>query len=127
MSEVKKGYIYTETDEWIKVEGNEALIGITDYAQHHLGDIVFIEIGSEGKTIAKGVVLTTIESVKSANDVFSPISGKIIEMNSKLEQDSGLINKDPYSEGWIARIQITNPDELTTLMNDEAYSQYRKE
>jgi len=127
MSEVKKGYIYTETDEWIKVEGNEALIGITDYAQHHLGDIVFIEIGSEGKTIAKGDVLTTIESVKSANDVFSPISGKIIEMNSKLEQDSGLINKDPYSEGWIARIQITNPDELTTLMNDEAYSQYRKE
>jgi glycine cleavage system H protein len=65
--------------------------------------------------------------VKSANDVFSPISGKIIAMNSKLEQDSGLINKDPYSEGWIARIQITNPDELTTLMNDEAYSQYRKE
>jgi len=127
MSEVKKGYIYTETDEWIKVEGNEALIGITDYAQHHLGDIVFIEIGSEGKTIVKGDVLTTIESVKSANDVFSPISGKIIEMNSKLEQDSGLINKDPYSEGWIARIQITNPDELTTLMNDEAYSQYRKE
>jgi glycine cleavage system H protein len=127
MSEVKKGYIYTETDEWIKVEGNEALIGITDYAQHHLGDIVFIEIGSEGKTIVKGDVLTTIESVKSANDVFSPISGKIIAMNSKLEQDSGLINKDPYSEGWIARIQITNPDELTTLMNDEAYSQYRKE
>ena len=127
MSEVKKGYIYTETDEWIKVEGNEALIGITDYAQHHLGDIVFIEIGSEDKTIVKGDVLTTIESVKSANDVFSPISGKIIEMNSKLEQDSGLINKDPYSEGWIARIQITNPDELTTLMNDEAYSQYRKE
>lgn len=127
MSEVKKGYIYTETDEWIKVEGNEALIGITDYAQHHLGDIVFIEIGSEGKTIVKGDVLTTIESVKSANDVFSPISGKIIEMNSKLEQDSGLINKDPYSEGWIARIQITNTVELTTLMNDEAYSQYRKE
>ena len=127
MSEVKKGYIYTETDEWIKVEGNEALIGITDYAQHHLGDIVFVEIASEGKTITKGDVLTTIESVKSANDVFTPISGKILAMNAKLEEDSGLVNKDPYNEGWIARIQITNPDELTSLMHDEAYNQYRKE
>ena len=127
MSEVKKGYIYTETDEWIKIEGNEVLIGITDYAQHHLGDIVFVEIASEGKTITKGDVLTTIESVKSANDVFTPVSGKILAMNAKLEEDSGLINKDPYNEGWIARIQISNPDELTALMHDEAYNQYRKE
>jgi len=127
MSEVKKGYIYTETDEWIKVEGNEAIIGITDYAQHHLGDIVFVEITTEGKTITKGDVLTTIESVKSANDVFSPVSGKVLEMNAKLEEDSGLINKDPYNEGWIARIQITNPDEIASLMQDEAYNEYRKE
>lgn len=127
MSDIKKGYMYTETDEWVKVEGNEALIGITDYAQHHLGDIVFVEITSEGKTIQKGEVLTTIESVKSANDVFSPLSGKILAMNSKLEEDSGIINKDPYQEGWIARIQVTNPEELTTLMQDEAYHQYRKE
>ena len=127
MSEVKKGYIYTETDEWIKLEGNEALVGITDYAQHHLGDIVFVEISSDEKIIKKGDVLTTIESVKSANDVFSPISGKILAMNVKLEEDSGLINKDPYNEGWIARIQITNPDELASLMQDEAYNQYRKE
>ncbi|MCE5223974.1 glycine cleavage system protein GcvH [bacterium] len=127
MSEVKKGYIYTETDEWVKVDGNEVLIGITDYAQHHLGDIVFVEITAEGKTIKKGDVLTTIESVKSANDVFSPVSGKVLAMNTKLEEDSGLINKDPYNEGWIARIQLANPEELSTLMQDEDYHQYRKE
>jgi len=127
MSDIKKGYSYTETDEWVKIEGNQVLIGITDYAQHHLGDIVFVEIASEGKTIQKGEVLTTIESVKSANDVFSPVSGKVVAMNTKLEEDSGIINRDPYQEGWIARIELTNPEELKTLMQDEAYQQYRKE
>lgn len=127
MNDVKKGYVYTETDEWVKVEGSEAVIGITDYAQHHLGDIVFIELKPEGTQINKGEVLTTIESVKSANDVFSPLSGTIIAMNQQLEDDSGLINKDAYGEGWIARIRITNPEELNALMKDEAYQEYRKE
>lgn len=127
MNNVKKGYLYTETDEWVRVEGNEAFIGITDYAQHHLGDIVFVELKPEGALINKGDVLTTIESVKSANDVFSPLSGTIIAMNQQLENESGLINQDSYGEGWIARIQLSHPEELNSLMQDEAYQEYRKE
>jgi glycine cleavage system H protein len=127
MSEIRKGYYYLSTDEWVKVEGDIATIGISDYAQHHLGDIVFIEMKEKGTVQKKGEVLTTIESVKSASDLYSPISGTLIEMNEKLEQDSGIINKKPYDEGWIAKIKVQDAEEIKSLMNDTQYEEYRKE
>jgi glycine cleavage system H protein len=127
MSETRKGYFYSSTDEWVKIDGDIATIGISDYAQHHLGDIVFVEIKEKGAQQKKGDVLTTIESVKSASDIYSPVSGTLIEMNDKLEQDSGVINKSPYDEGWIAKIKIQNKDEVNELMNDQKYQDYRKE
>jgi len=127
MSEIRKGYYYLSTDEWVKVEGDIATIGISDYAQHHLGDIVFIEMKDKGTIQKKGEVLTTIESVKSASDLYSPVSGTLIEMNEKLEQDSGIINKKPYDEGWIAKIKVQDAEELKSLMNDTQYEEYRKE
>lgn len=127
MSEIKKGYYYSSSDEWVKIDGKIATIGITDYAQHHLGDIVFIEMKEKGVFQKKGDVLTTIESVKSASDIFTPITGTIIEMNEKLEQDSGIINKHPYDEGWIVKMELDNENELKQLMNDLQYQEYRKE
>ena len=127
MSEIRKGYYYSSSDEWVKIEGNIATIGITDYAQHHLGDIVFIEMKEKGAFQKRGDVLTTIESVKSASDIFAPITGTIIEMNEKLEQDSGIINKQPYDDGWIVKLEIDNENEIKQLMNDMQYQEYRKE
>jgi glycine cleavage system H protein len=127
MSETRNGYYYSSTDEWVKIEGDIATIGISDYAQHHLGDIVFIEMKEKGVQQNKGEVLTTIESVKSASDIFSPVSGTLLEMNANLDQDSGIINKKPYDEGWIAKIKIQDTSEIKKLMTDKEYQEYRKE
>ena len=126
MSEVRESLKYTKTDEWVKLDGNIALVGITDYAQTHLGDIVFIEL-KEGIDVKKGDILTTIESVKSASDIYSPVSGKIIEMNKALEADPGIINREPYDGGLIAKIEAKNPSEINELMDASQYSEYRKE
>jgi len=127
MSEIRDGLNYTKTDEWVKVTDNIAVIGITDYAQTHLGDIVFVELKEGGVEIKKGDVLTTIESVKSASDIYSPVSGKLIEMNKALEANPGLINKEPYDGGWIAKIEMNNLEEIKDLMDSEKYREYRKE
>ncbi len=127
MSEIREGLNYTKTDEWVKVTGNIATVGITDYAQTHLGDIVFVELKEGGVEIKKGDVLTTIESVKSASDIYSPVSGKLIEMNKALEANPGLINKEPYDGGWIAKIEMNNLEEIKDLMDSEKYREYRKE
>lgn len=127
MSEIREGLNYTKTDEWVKVAGNIATVGITDYAQTHLGDIVFVELKEGGVEIKKGDVLTTIESVKSASDIYSPVSGKLIEMNKSLEANPGLINKEPYDGGWIAKIEMNNLEEIKDLMDSEKYREYRKE
>jgi glycine cleavage system H protein len=127
MSEIREGLNYTKTDEWVKVTGNIATVGITDYAQTHLGDIVFVELKEGGVEIKKGDVLTTIESVKSASDIYSPVSGKLIEMNKALEANPGLINKEPYDSGWIAKIEMNNLEEIKDLMDSEKYREYRKE
>jgi len=127
MSEVRKGYYYLPTDEWVKVDGDTATIGISDYAQHHLGDIVFVEMKDKNTVLKKGDVLTTIESVKSASDIYSPLSGTIIDMNPTLDQDTALVNTSPYDEGWIVKIKISNPMEIKELMNDQDYQNYRKE
>ena len=127
MSEVRKGYYYLPTDEWVKVDGDTATIGISDYAQHHLGDIVFVEMKDKNTSLKKGDVLTTIESVKSASDIYSPLSGTIIDMNPALDQDTALVNTSPYDEGWIVKINMSNPMEIKELMNDQDYQNYRKE
>jgi glycine cleavage system H protein len=112
---------YSEKHEWVRVDGDEAYVGITDYAQGELGDIVYIEIETEGEKLAKGEIYGTIEAVKTVSDMFMPLSGEVLEFNSKLEDDAELVNKDPYGEGWMIKISIDNPSDLDGLMSPEKY------
>ncbi len=112
---------YTQEHEWVKAEGEIATIGITDYAQSELSDIVYLELPEVGKTLQKGDVITTLEAVKTVADVYTPVSGEIIEVNEKLKDQPGLINEDPYGEGWIVKIRMSNPDELNELLSAEEY------
>ena len=112
---------YTDKHEWIRMDGEEAYIGITDYAQGELGDIVYIEIETEGEKLALGEAFGTIEAVKTVSDLFMPVSGEVVEFNSKLEDEAELVNKDPYGEGWMIRVSIDNPAELDDLMSPEQY------
>jgi len=124
---VIEGLYYTKNDEWIKVEGDIGIVGITDYAQDKLGDIVYLEDIEKSKKIKAGETLTTIESVKAASDIYAPVSGEVVEVNNEVIKEPSIINKDPYGQGWIAKLKIENPDELKELMNAEEYSNYRKE
>ena len=109
------------------MEEDIGTIGITDYAQDQLGDIVYLEKVNKGKRLKQGENLTTIESVKAVSDVNTPIAGEVTKVNEKLLDDASIINKDPYGEGWIAKIKIENKDELKNLMSAQEYSEYRKE
>jgi len=124
---VIEGFYYTQTDEWLKMEDNVGTVGITDYAQDKLGDIVYLEKTEKGKRVKQGETLTAVESVKAASDIYAPISGEVIEVNEKVVADSSIINKEPYGEGWIAKIRIENADELKNLMGAKEYSEYREE
>jgi len=126
-NKVIENLYYTKSDEWVKVEDSMGTIGITDYAQDQLGDIVYLEKTEKGKKLKQYETLTTIESVKAVSDVKTPITGEIAETNVKVIEDASIINKDPYGEGWIAKIKIENMDELKNLMNAQEYSEYRKE
>ncbi|MFO8055269.1 MAG: glycine cleavage system protein GcvH [Bacteroidales bacterium] len=112
---------YTKDHEWIKVENDQAYIGITEHAQKELGDIVYIECESELETLEKGAAFGTIEAVKTVADMFMPISGKVLEFNEELEENPETINEDPYEQGWIIKIQITDMDQLQELMTPEQY------
>lgn len=112
---------FTKDHEWLKIEGNKATIGVTDFAQSQLGDIVFVDVSTEGETLEKEETLGTIEAVKTVSDVYMPVSGEIVEFNEKLEDEAELINKDPYGEGWIVKIVLTNPAEINELLTPEAY------
>ncbi|MBE9481972.1 MAG: glycine cleavage system protein GcvH [Bacteroidetes bacterium] len=114
---------YTKDHEWLKIEGNGALIGISDFAQNELGDIVFIEVETEGETLEKEEAFGTIEAVKTVSDMFMPVGGEVIEFNPKLENKPELINQDPYGEGWIIKINITNTDEIDDLLSAEEYKE----
>ena len=114
---------YTKDHEWIKVEGEQAYIGITDFAQHELGDIVFVDVTSEGSTLDKEEVFGSIEAVKAVSDMYMPVGGEILEFNEKLETEPVLINSDPYGDGWIVKVQLSNPAELDELLNAEQYRQ----
>lgn len=118
---------YSKNDEWIKVENDIGTIGITDYAQDQLGDIVYVEEIKKGANLNKGDVISTVESVKAVSDVYSPISGEIVEVNQDIIEDPSIINKDPFGKGWFAKIKMDKPEELDKLMNASEYSEYRKE
>lgn len=122
--DVKQGYYYTKEHEWVFIEGNKAKAGITDYAQHKLGDVTFIDKPQIGKVVKQFEVLTGIESVKAASDVYAPVSGKIIAFNSALENSPELINKFPYEQGFIAEIEISDVSEVNNLMDADAYKKY---
>jgi glycine cleavage system H protein len=112
---------YTKDHEWILVEGNTATVGITDFAQRELGDIVFVDINTVGKAMAAEAVFGTVEAVKTVSDLFLPIAGTITEVNAALESNPELVNSDPYGEGWMIRMTLENPGELSGLMSADAY------
>ena len=112
---------YSTDHEWVKVEGNEAIIGITDFAQHELGEIVYVDITTEGETLTEGDVFGSIEAVKTVSDLIIPIGGKIIEVNSQLEDAPELVNKEPYDNGWLIKVAITKMEELDGLLSAEEY------
>ncbi len=114
---------YTKEHEWVRIEGNVATIGITDFAQGELGDIVFVEVETEGEDLDQDEVFGSIEAVKTVSDLFMPLSGTIAEFNSKVEEEPELVNKDPYGEGWIVKIAISDIEELGSLMDATAYQE----
>ena len=120
-SEVRDGLKYTDTHEWIKLGGETVHIGITDHAQSELTDIVFVELPQVGKEIQKGDELCVVESVKSVSEINSPISGKVINVNTKLEDNPEIINENPYDEGWLVEIKIENKEELINLLESKEY------
>ena len=113
---------YTKDHEWLKVEGNEALVGISDYAQHELGDIVFIEVETVGEILEKGESFGTIEAVKTVSDMFMPVGGEILAFNEALTTKPETLNQDPYEAGWVIRIKISNPDEIGQLLSAADYT-----
>lgn len=114
---------YSKDHEWIKVEGDVAYVGITNFAQCELGDIVFVDVDTEGEELEKDEVFGTIEAVKTVSDLFMPVSGEVLEFNSQLDDNPELINSDSYGEGWIVKIAVSNQDELGELMNSQAYQE----
>lgn len=120
---VPKDLLYTKDHEWIRIEGQTATVGITDFAQSELGDVVFIEIETVGETIDKGDTFGTIEAVKTVSDMFMPVSGEVLEVNPDLEQSPDLVNKDPYGKGWMIKIKVSDPSEAKNLLNAEKYQE----
>ena len=118
---VPEKLLYTKDHEWLRVEGNFGYVGVTDFAQGELGDVVFIEIETVGETLKKEEVFGTIEAVKTVSDMFMPVGGEIIELNPKLEQTPEVVNKDPYGNGWMVKIKITDPSEVKSLLSAEKY------
>ena len=112
---------YTSEHEWIRVEGEEAYVGITDYAQSELGEIVFVDIPTLGEVVAQGEVFGSVEAVKTVSDLNMPATGEVLELNEELEAHPELVNEDPYGKGWMVRIRLTDPNELDKLMNAAAY------
>jgi len=119
-----KDYHYTKEHEWIKVEGDEGLVGITDFAQHQLGDIIFVELPQVGTELAVHQSIGAVESVKSVSDVYSPVAGKVVAVNEALSQTADLLNKDPHGQGWIVRLKIKDKKALESLMTVSDYEKF---
>jgi len=126
-STVLDGLKYTKSHEWVKHEGSVATIGITDHAQDHLGEVVFVELPEAGASASKDTGFASVESVKATSEVNSPISGEIVEVNTTLPESPGLINKSPYEEGWMIKVKPSDPSELGSLMDSEKYTKFCEE
>ena len=117
---------FTQKHEWASVSGNIATFGLSDYAQHQFGDIVFIELPAMGKICTQGSACANVESVKAVDDMYAPVSGEVIEVNNSLESAPEQINQEPYGAGWVCKVKMANPKELDSLMDDGAYANYVK-
>ncbi len=115
---------YTKEHEWIRVEGNEAYVGITDYAQSELGEIVFVDINTEGETLEQNEVFGSVEAVKTVSDLNMPVAGEVLAINEAINDQPELVNNDPYGEGWMIKISVANLDELDTLLDAEGYQAF---
>ncbi|AEK22325.1 glycine cleavage system protein GcvH [Capnocytophaga canimorsus] len=114
---------YTNDHEWVRIEGDVAVVGITDFAQRELGDIVYVEVETEGETLDKEEVFGTVEAVKTVSDLFLPLSGEIIEFNASLEENPEQVNADPYGDGWMIKVKIADPSQVETLLSAQAYKE----
>lgn len=112
---------YTKDHEWLRVEGDTAIIGITDFAQRELGDIVFVEIETVGETLEKEAVFGSVEAVKTVSDLFMPVSGEVLEVNDEIGSNPEVVNSDPYGKGWMIKVKLSNPDDLNALLSADAY------
>ena len=121
--DVKENLKYTKDHEWVKLDGNIATVGITDFAQGELGDIVYVEVDTVDETLDKDEVFGTVEAVKTVSDLFLPMSGKIIEFNDSLSDPPESINDSPYEKGWIIKVEVSNPEEINELLNNNDYSE----
>jgi glycine cleavage system H protein len=119
--------LYTKDHEWIHVQGDVGIVGITDYAQHELGDVVYVDLPEVGDTFEAAEPFGSVESVKAVSEVFSPVSGEVIEVNSKLEDSPELVNESPHQNAWMIRIRISNAEELKEMLNAEEYEEYLQE
>ena len=119
--EVRDGLKYSESHEWLKVKGKNAVIGITDHAQKELTDVVFVELPGVGKEVKKGDEICVVESVKSVSEIYAPVTGKIVAVNSKLDDSPEIINENPYDDGWLVEIEMKNPYELEKLLDATSY------
>lgn len=118
---IPENLLYTKDHEWLRIEEDTGYVGITDFAQSELGDIVFVEIETKGETLPKGESFGTIEAVKTVSDMFMPVAGEILEVNPALEESPEVVNKDPYGKGWMVKIKISDPAETKTLMDAKKY------
>lgn len=124
MANVPANLKYSDDHEWVRVEGNVAYIGITDFAQSELGDIIFVDIPTEGEDLSAGEVFGSIEAVKTVSDAFTPVSGTVVEVNPLIDADPSLVNKDPYGDGWMVKIEMKDPSEVDSLMSSEDYTAF---
>lgn len=128
MSKVVENWLYSKEHEWVEVLSETRVrVGITDFAQNQLGDLVFVEIPQIGDEVTADQTMGTVESVKAVSDLFSPVSGKVVEVNTELEDNPEVINTDPYGQGWMIVIELSNPDELSVLLNAEQYAAFVEE
>jgi glycine cleavage system H protein len=122
MSNVPANLKYAKSHEWVRVEGDLAVVGISDHAQHELTDIVFVEVPAVGRQVRAGEACAVVESVKTASDIYAPVSGEVVEANAAVAGDPALVNSDPYGKGWFFKLRLANPGEVAGLLSAEAYS-----
>jgi len=115
---------YTEDHEWVEVDGDSGVIGISEYAQEQLGDVVFVELPELGKVLDRGDEVAVVESVKAAAEVYAPVGGEVLEVNEDLNGDPSLVNTDPFGDGWFAKLKLSDPDELDELMDEDTYKKF---